>query len=66
MGKPRRQGLTDKMLKEGIRAAEIFPKAIVPAMDEVGRRMRDCEFFIPEVLIAARAARASTDILRPC
>ena len=57
--------LTDKMLKEGIRPAEIFPKAIVPAMDEVGRRMRDCEFFIPEVLIAARAARASTDILRP-
>jgi corrinoid protein of di/trimethylamine methyltransferase len=57
--------LTEKMLKEGIRPPEIFPKAIVPAMDEVGRRMRDCEFFIPEVLIAARAARASTDILRP-
>ena len=34
-------------------------------MDEVGRRMRECEFFIPEVLIAARAARASSDILRP-
>lgn len=34
-------------------------------MDEVGRRMRDCEFFIPEVLIAARAARGATDILRP-
>jgi len=34
-------------------------------MDEVGRRMRDCEFFIPEVLIAARAARGPTDILRP-
>src|SRR5208283_6143698 len=42
-----------------------FPKAIIPAMDEVGRRMRECEFFIPEVLIAARAARASSDILRP-
>jgi len=27
--------------------------------------MRDCEFFIPEVLIAARAARGATDILRP-
>jgi len=57
--------LTEKMLKEGIRPAEFFPKAIIPAMDEVGRRMRDCEFFIPEVLIAARAARAATDILRP-
>src|SRR5208337_1152595 len=57
--------LTEKMLKEGIRPGEFFPKAIIPAMDEVGRRMRECEFFIPEVLIAARAARASTDILRP-
>ena len=53
------------MLKEGIRPGEFFPKAIIPAMDEVGRRMRECEFFIPEVLIAARAARASSDILRP-
>ena len=57
--------LTQKALSEGIRPADIFPNAIVPAMDEVGRRMRDCEFFIPEVLIAARAARAATDILRP-
>ena len=57
--------LTEKMLKEGVRPGEFFPKAIIPAMDEVGRRMRECEFFIPEVLIAARAARASSDILRP-
>jgi 5-methyltetrahydrofolate--homocysteine methyltransferase len=57
--------LTEKMLKEGVRAAEFFPKAIIPAMDEVGRRMRECEFFIPEVLIAARAARGASDILRP-
>ncbi|MEJ2007065.1 MAG: corrinoid protein [Acidobacteriota bacterium] len=57
--------LTQQALSEGTKPADIFPKAIVPAMDEVGRRMRDCEFFIPEVLIAARAARAATDILRP-
>ena len=57
--------LTERMLKEGVRPAEFFPKAIIPAMDEVGRRMRECEFFIPEVLIAARAARGATYILRP-
>jgi len=57
--------LTQRALNDGVKPADIFPKAIVPAMDEVGRRMRDCEFFIPEVLIAARAARAATDILRP-
>jgi len=61
----RAKELTSQGLKEGIKPSEFFPKAIIPAMDEVGRRMRDCEFFIPEVLIAARAARTSTDILRP-
>jgi 5-methyltetrahydrofolate--homocysteine methyltransferase len=57
--------LTEKALSEGIKPADIFPQVIVPAMNEVGRRMRDCQFFIPEVLIAARASRAATDILRP-
>jgi 5-methyltetrahydrofolate--homocysteine methyltransferase len=57
--------ITERGLKEGLKPHEFFPKAIVPAMDEVGRRMRDCEFFIPEVLIAARAARTATEILRP-
>jgi 5-methyltetrahydrofolate--homocysteine methyltransferase len=57
--------LTEKALSRGIKPADIFPNVIVPAMDEVGHRMRNCEFFIPEVLIAARAARAATDILRP-
>ena len=62
---PLAKEITERGLKEGIKPHEFFPKAIVPAMDEVGRRMRECEFFIPEVLIAARAARAATDLLRP-
>ncbi len=57
--------LTKNGLESGIKPRDFFPNAIIPAMDEVGRRMRECEFFIPEVLIAARAARASTDLLRP-
>ena len=47
-----------------MKPCEFFPKAIIPAMDEVGWRMRDAELFIPEVLIAARSARAATEILR--
>lgn len=62
---PLAKELAQRGINEGIRAAEFFPQAIVPAMDEVGRRMRDCEYFIPEVLISARAARAATEILRP-
>ena len=62
---PLAKELTEKALRDGIKPADIFPSVIIPAMNEVGRRMRDCEFFIPEVLIAARASRAATDILRP-
>jgi 5-methyltetrahydrofolate--homocysteine methyltransferase len=62
---PLAKDLTHRLLDEGMKPSEFFPKAIIPAMDEVGRRMRDCEFFIPEVLIAARASRSATDILRP-
>lgn len=57
--------LAEKGLSEGIKPGDFFPGAIIPAMNEVGRRMRECEFFIPEVLIAARAARGVTDLLRP-
>jgi len=62
---PLAKEITERGLKEGAKPADFFPKAIIPAMDEVGRRMRECEFFIPEVLIAARAARTATDLLRP-
>ncbi|MCL5669724.1 MAG: B12-binding domain-containing protein [Acidobacteria bacterium] len=49
--------LTEKALSEGTRAADIFPKAIIPAMNEVGRRMRECEFFIPYVQVPDAHAR---------
>jgi len=62
---PRAKELTETGLKEGTRAGDLLHRAIIPAMDEVGRRMRDCELFIPEVLIAARAAKAATEVLRP-
>lgn len=43
----------------------IFREALFPAMDEVGRRMRTREFFIPEVLMAARTMQACAGVLRP-
>ena len=45
------------------------PKAILDAMtaamDHVGRRFQDGEIFVPEMLISARAMKASTAILEP-
>jgi len=37
----------------------------VPAMAEVGRRFETNEYFVPELLISARAMKASLELIRP-
>ena len=56
---------TNSALQAGTAPQEIIDKALVPGMDEVGRRFKGNEFHMPEVLIAARAMKASMSILRP-
>jgi len=50
-------------------AAEADPAAILDAlvtgMDDVGRRFKANEIFVPEVLIAARAMKLSMELLEP-
>ena len=41
------------------------PGHLVPAMDEVGRRFECEEYFVPEMLLSARAMKASMEIVRP-
>ena len=43
----------------------IVTECLVPAMDEVGRRFECEEYFVPEMLLSARAMKASMEILRP-
>jgi 5-methyltetrahydrofolate--homocysteine methyltransferase len=38
---------------------------MVPAMDEVGRRFEANEYFVPELLISARAMKAALELVRP-
>jgi len=38
---------------------------MIPAMDEVGRLFEENEYYVPELLIAARAMKAGLSILRP-
>ena len=39
--------------------------SMIPAMTEVGRRFEEGEYFVPELLIAARAMKGALEILRP-
>ena len=57
--------LIEQALSEGIAAGRILEEGLLAGMTEVGRRFRDGEYFIPEVLVAAEAMKAGTAILKP-
>jgi 5-methyltetrahydrofolate--homocysteine methyltransferase len=48
-----------------IAPADIFQRALSPAMARVGRLMQDGEYFIPEVLASARAMKAAGEVMKP-
>jgi 5-methyltetrahydrofolate--homocysteine methyltransferase len=52
-------------LAEGISPNTILHEALIPAMDEVGRRFEQGDFYVPEMLIAARAMQTGLRILKP-
>lgn len=45
--------------------AVILNEAMIAAMAEVGRRFECGEYYVPEMLIAARAMKVGTEILKP-
>jgi len=47
--------LVKKALAEGVGAEKILNEGLIAGMNEVGRRFKANEFYVPEVLIAARA-----------
>ena len=57
--------LVEQALSDGVAAKEVLQDGLLAGMSEVGRRFRDGEFFIPEVLIAAEAMKAGMEVLRP-
>jgi 5-methyltetrahydrofolate--homocysteine methyltransferase len=45
--------------------SELVQKYMIPAMDEVGKRFECNEYFVPELLIAARAMKTSLELITP-
>ncbi|MCA1733207.1 MAG: corrinoid protein [Acidobacteria bacterium] len=56
---------TEALVASGAGAGSILDGALLPAMAAVGVRFRDREIFLPDVLLAARAMKASMRILEP-
>ncbi len=57
--------VTKEALAEKIDPLELVSKHMIPAMDEVGRRFECEEYFVPELLLAARAMKGSLELIRP-
>lgn len=54
-----------KALDAGVGPADILNKGMIAAMGEVGRLFEEGEYFVPEMLIAARAMQKGLEILKP-
>ena len=52
-------------LAQGLAPERMLYDALIPSLEEVGARFERGDFFVPEMLIAARAMQGALDILRP-
>ena len=59
------KSLTEEAIKEGVGPGDILNDGLVAGMNVVGERFKKNEFYVPEVLIAARAMKNAMSILQP-
>jgi 5-methyltetrahydrofolate--homocysteine methyltransferase len=57
--------MTRDALAQGIDPKTIIFKGLIPGMDVVGEKFRRNEYYVPQVLLSARAMYAGLDLLKP-
>jgi len=62
---PTAKAITEEAIREGVDPQKLLDDYMIPAMDEVGRLFEANEYFVPELLIAARAMKGALEIVRP-
>ena len=56
---------TRQALEEGMEPAVIVNEGLIPGMDVVGEKFASLEYFMPEMLVSARAMKKSMALLQP-
>jgi 5-methyltetrahydrofolate--homocysteine methyltransferase len=56
---------TKEALEAGIPPESVLKDGLIPAMGVVGEKFRNCEIYIPEVLLAARSMHGAMAVLKP-
>jgi len=62
---PDAKSLTESALAEGVKPGDILNNGLVAGMSVVGEKFKNNEFYVPEVLITARAMKTAMELLRP-
>ncbi len=57
--------LTQKLVDAGVSPKQILDEGLIAGMSIAGEKFKNGEYFVPEILVAARAMKASMEILRP-
>jgi len=59
------RAVAEKAIAEGVDPLKLVNEYMSPAMDEVGRRFECNEYFVPELLLSARAMKTALELIRP-
>lgn len=59
------KSLVSDAIAEGVSAEVLLNEGLVVGMSELGEMFKNSEVYVPEVLIAARAMKAGTELLKP-
>ena len=57
--------LVNEALAEGVSAEKILNEGLIVGMSELGEAFKNGEVYVPEILVAARAMKCGTAILKP-
>jgi 5-methyltetrahydrofolate--homocysteine methyltransferase len=59
------EALVSQALESGLSPESILNEGLIRAMQEVGARFERAEFYVPEMLVAARAMQSGLALLKP-
>jgi 5-methyltetrahydrofolate--homocysteine methyltransferase len=59
------QDLIKQALEMGVEPLALVNEAMIPGIEEVGKRYEDQTFFLPQLILGAETMRAGFDLLRP-
>jgi len=59
------KALVQQALEDGIPAKQVLDEGLLSGMDIIGRKFKNNEIFVPEVLVAARAMNQGVEVLKP-